>query len=52
MAYKNKKNDDIEAVIRYLKKIKKLIMGEPDVYTNGKVYTRSGASWRNDDEEE
>lgn len=51
MAYHKKPNDDIEAVIRYLKKIKKLIMGEPNVYSNGKVYTRSGASWRTDEEE-
>ena len=51
MSYNKKPDDDIEAVIRYLKKIKKLIMGEPNVYSNGKVYAQSTASIEDADEE-
>lgn len=40
MAYSKKDKDDLEAVARYLRTIKKLIMGEPDVYCNGRVYIK------------
>jgi len=46
MAYTKGSKDDLEAVTRYIKKIKKLIMGEPDVYSNGKVYNQEDADER------
>ena len=33
MSYSKNSEDDLEAVAQYLRKIKKLIMGEPDAYS-------------------
>jgi hypothetical protein len=50
MAYSKNAKDDLEAVTRYIKKIKKLIMGEPDVYCNGRVYNQDDSRWVDQDE--